>query len=425
VLNAAFVPALPHFQLYVQAYARAYLLSCYYDVFQSLGINPVGFTPNKVTCVLAQPMPKLILDALRELIRPVVTPYGQMLYPDPTTFLNDRPYEFDSEVRNTVKLGHPDRFLLKYGIQWFVCLGHCFRAAWMTGTSDGAYAITLVEDMKREGLEPAKVAMLLELCEVKKDDKDKVDGVVAKAPPKDVAAFVSSGLLIQSEIDAREDEVDKKKELKDKKVDVSEMDLSKNANWGKLYNKAGEPDVGYDRSLFQFPKDDVKIIRHYWMHDFDAEADKTRDFAMRMLRPLVVKIYDNIFDGRVQLAYNVAPPDLAFLGVDVWRGSVPYTLWEFQQMKDKFEGHPVIESRAFYIARWISMLSLELKKWHFPSIGESLPIRPADNERSSAAIGDGRGRRRARNRGRGRGIPAAPAIAVRGGFAGRGRGVVT
>jgi len=414
VLNAAFVPARVHLDLYIQAYLRAYLLSCYYDTYLSLGLVPSGFTPSKVVCVLAQPMPKLLLDAMRELIRPVVVPIGMLLIPEPNTFLNDKPYLAESIVRNSVPLGYPDRYLLKFGIQWFPCLGIAFRAAWMTGTSDSVYALSFVEDMKREGLEPAKAAFLLELCEFTDEHKkvkpkeDEGDKAKEKAVMP-VDEYLSRGVKIKDDLK------DEKKERL--RLSVSECDMSDrkldNAKWKELYLKNGDPDKGYNDSIFQFEKSRNTVIRRYWMHDFDTENDKVRDFAMRILRPIRVQIFDDVFMGRIQRANDLAPADLAFLGVDVWRGSVPYTIWDFQQMKDMFEGHPIIENRAYYLFRWISTLGMELKKWHFPSIGEAVVTAPADVA-PVVQISRGRGIRRRRFPGRGRGRGGPPGEGNRG-----------
>jgi len=179
VLNPGFVPALRYIELYTNAFMRSFMLSCYYDLYKEMGVCPPGFSPSKVDVVLKQPIPKLILDAIRELIRPQIYPEGLIAVPHPSSFTNNVNYDSNAVVRNAVRLGICDDHLLRFGVQWFPPLATCLRAAWMTGTDNHEYALTIVEGTKREGIEPAKfcamIRILAPLQEVRPDDAERDD----------------------------------------------------------------------------------------------------------------------------------------------------------------------------------------------------------------------------------------------------------
>lgn len=416
VLNPAFVPPLAFVELFVQSFLRSFMLACYYDIYLYLRLLPPGFTPSKVAHVLAQPIPKLLLDAIRELIRPMITPDGLMIIPHPDSFFNKVAYDRNVIIRNTVRLGDCDTFLTRYGIQWFPCLAGCLRAAWMTGTSNGEYALSLVSDTKREGLEPAKFSALIRIMKKKAEE-------VSGEPKAEARRSLSDApTAIAAKTDAKEE---KKFEIKfQRAVEVkSEVppDWSKlgEESWSEkkwnIFVKDAVPD-GYNDSIFELKFDNPDdVVRDYWMHDFDASTDSVRDFAMRILRPLKIRLFDDIYAGRVQMTVDPTPADISFLGIDVWRGALPYTIWQFQFFKDKMDGDPTLYVFGHYLGRWVSSLGEELKKWHFPTLGSKPSSSPVDLQ-PKVQISSGRRQRRSRRggrgRGRGRGAPSAVSSAA-------------
>jgi hypothetical protein len=361
-----------------------------------LNLVPGKFTPSKVSYVLDQAMPKLLLDAMRELIRPQVLPSGIMLIPHPQSFINLCEWDPRAIVRNGVPLDDPDQRLLEFGIQWFPRLSMCFRASWMTGTEDENYALKFLEGVKREGLEPAKGAFVIRIIDKAEWDKGRAAAKKKSAEGKGPAPteskmekkddFVALSAIVEEPKIPKAGVVDVKDYLKYRKLNewTPAYDLSKLK--GSVFSNASCVTREVERDY----------VREYYCHDFDAVSDAQRDFAFRILRPHIIYLYDDVYIGRRVVVNDMYPDDLLFMGIDIWRGALMYSIHEFQStVVELMDGDVEIEAREFYVSRWISQLGMALKDWHFPSQLVPDSLEPVDGK-SGVQIGQGRRARRNR-----------------------------
>jgi len=355
------------------------MLASYYDLYKSIGVCPQRFTPSKVEFVLRQPMPKLLVDAMRELIRPQGWPTGLLFIPHPMSFANATPYDPTALIRNMVPLDHPDVSLLDFQVQWFVSLSHTMRAAWMTGTSIGPLGIKLVENMKGEELELVKASMLVHVREAKvvpqAQHEEDGDGDDEKKNPTS-----------EGKVELVDNNIDNGFKIMRFKPGVPHfpavnskapaLELKGASRWTGFTGYVRAEDLPLTWADSIVPNDDEskgEIKRTYFIHDF-TESDATRDFAVRLLQPIIVNIVDDIFVGSLQVVNDIAPQDLAFMGTCYPRSHMVYTIWNFQSDLELYNrGNPLIEDNSFYVNRWISQLGAELSAWSFPHLESAGP----------------------------------------------------
>jgi len=115
----------------------------HYDNYVLAGISVPR--PSKLKHILAAPMPEIFLCAIREVLRPMVTPDGRMLIPDPNkVFLPEYRLHDDQKIRNGGRVGHLDPEVVRYGIMFHPGLTQTIYATFK--------GVNLVSGITREGL---------------------------------------------------------------------------------------------------------------------------------------------------------------------------------------------------------------------------------------------------------------------------------
>jgi hypothetical protein len=266
----------------------------------------------------------------------------------------------------------------------------------MTGTEDENYALKFLEGVKREGLEPAKGAFVIRIIDKAEWDKGRAAAKKKSAEGKGPAPteskmekkddFVALSAIVEEPKIPKAGVVDVKDYLKYRKLNewTPAYDLSKLK--GSVFSNASCVTREVERDY----------VREYYCHDFDAVSDAQRDFAFRILRPHIIYLYDDVYIGRRVVVNDMYPDDLLFMGIDIWRGALMYSIHEFQStVVELMDGDVEIEAREFYVSRWISQLGMALKDWHFPSQLVPDSLEPVDGK-SGVQIGQGRRARRNR-----------------------------
>jgi len=378
-LNPGFVPALRYWEIYVQAFLRAYFLACYHDLFLSLGAQLPRFTPSKVSHLLAQPFPKLILDAIRELIRPVVTPSLLYLVPDPNSFIKDLVFDEQAIIRNGAAMGKPDQGLLQFGIKWFPSLPMNFRSSFLCGTHSALDALNVVEGTVREGLEPAKYTAWIRTKRDLSSYKGISDALEREELKKIKAAKVDDDF---SEVKA--EKIYPFKTFEPIKVDYSTF--GSGGSTGNWHSKDSRIQTGIMGKQSDFIQDSIvgdAILRpayttQYWCHDHDSVLDATRDFAMKILRPIQFYLADDVGQPGISIPVDFVPGELAHMGIVPFQQPQMYTVTQFhssiiQLMKLDQRVEPV----ELYLNRWRGALSTNLHDWAFPSLGSVAVSKPS------------------------------------------------
>jgi hypothetical protein len=146
----------------VQCYAigRGYYLTTFYDYFKLFGCNIKGLSPSKLKTFNDNVVwNQSILDAVREFLRPRLTPDGLILLPSLDAFLLKEPLPNDTILGAFTKkrLGPIDPVLLTYGIHYYPGLQSAFSYFYDKNITNRGIA--------KEGISPR----LLDVCIVKHD----------------------------------------------------------------------------------------------------------------------------------------------------------------------------------------------------------------------------------------------------------------
>jgi len=351
LVGSLYIPPLRVFELWVCNFARAYMLCVHYDVYQSSGVTPLGFSPNKVMEMLSHEMPRIIIDAMRELFRPVVTPDGYILYPSPNTLYRDWNYDPAHPLRALVPLGEPDEGLLRYGIFYFRSIPRALQSTWaggqMSNLPQGSY-LEIVPNIGKEGLEPTKFAAVI-----------KVDSAIPRGDTTSGTQQATRSAAIHREHTRYNPDLD------NCRVNFPNNHNLDIATW--LDSQVFPNGIPTHRN--------ERGVMFIFSHDFYAE-DMERELAVRTLQPIVlelrndptIRFYDRIDDP--------FPISLQFLGADVYRGDSPVTFFQFQnEIVSRLEGEKSLFDGEYYLNRISSGYMVHtMQNWRFPSIGSRSPI---------------------------------------------------
>lgn len=124
-------------------WSRAYALTVHYDSYVQIGLKVPK--PSKFKHILAAPMPEIFLCAIREVLRPMVTPDGRMLIPDPDKiFLPTYCLQPANKLRNGANIGFLDPDMVRYGIMFYPGLTQSIYAVFK--------GVNIISNLSREGL---------------------------------------------------------------------------------------------------------------------------------------------------------------------------------------------------------------------------------------------------------------------------------
>lgn len=302
-----------YWRCWIVAYIRAYMLTVHYDYYKQAGVVPAGFTPRKVSDLVGSCIPQVLLDAIREFLRPMVTPDGVMCLPHVNSFAR-----FEAEIdprsyaKNGTLVGQPDSMLFRYGIAHYPSLIQYCRNAYK--------GLVLCLGIKRESLSPKKFCVAFNKKEAKeKDSKVKVE---VKDPVEHKG--ITTTLKVK-------------------------------------YCFRGIEDA------YDVPVDIKRPSYSYFLHDF---KDSDVETANRILTPLLIS---TVHDYRNPIRVDEIDPQLAFLSASTYLGVFPYRSGEFyRHISTRLEGNSKIVPAGSLLARIYSSFTDELKEWHWPTLGKNV-----------------------------------------------------
>lgn len=225
--NNAF-PAWSIIQHYVVNWARAYALTIHYDEYSRAGYRVPK--PSKLKHIVSSPMPEIFLCAIREVLRPMVTPDGRMLLPNPNTvFLPEYDLVNVTKIRNGGLMGDIDSDSITYGILFYPGLVQTIYSVFK--------GVNILKDITREGLAATKAHFAVTLVKN------------------------SSSISMPSKID----------------VDY-------------IFDSSGMKRSSYSEELghAKFKSCD------YFIHDFTDESEYTHQFCARVLLPLRILLPERV-----------------------------------------------------------------------------------------------------------------------------------
>lgn len=314
VLNNNAFPAWSIIQSYIVNWARAYALTCHYDSYVVMGYNIPK--PSKLKHVLKAPMPEIFLCAIREVLRPQVTPDGRMLFADPDTiFLPDYSISPDQKIRNGGIIGLTDPELIRYGIEFHPGLAQSIFAVFK--------GVKLISDVTREGLAPVKASFSTSIVSV--PDQPDTTLLPEKFEPK----------------------------FNDKRS-LSTKNYEEKVNGAKRFTHC---------DLF--------------IHDFVDECEATVQFTQRLLKPMIITLPER--PNIDAIGPPVIVPCLQFFGKTPYRESLWITTHAFYSMiQSRLEGDYTTRHSEHLMSLIMSRWSDDLRDFYWPTLNSQLAKEPAE-----------------------------------------------
>lgn len=337
-VNPAVLPNRIWYRIVFLNFLRTYALTIHHDIYKLAGLVDDSFTPRKGQSLLEQRTPSTIVDAVRELARPLVMPDGNLLYPDRYTAIDEILEAETSQllsqpVKNGINAQSPDAYLRdNFKIYFRPAL-----AGFLTSSVGGQ---TFIEGLSREGLEPARF-----FVEVRQHaDFDQL----GQAPTALMPAYqVNRPRLVNGRLLWQDDEEQKK------------------------YTDADVP--AYCSSIRDAP-----ITRYSTVHTVDLwhneDQSSERYFAISILRHVSARLVGANLRRPLneQTIPDIFPPEFQFLGCDPLRVSYyPVSIFEIRRtLFDFLRVNPEYDTQDYNINRWVTLFDENLQDWNFPSLGK-------------------------------------------------------